>query len=914
MYIDKDEILRSTNGGLDIILSYYPDADVRRKFKVRDEKTPSASMMQKGGIFYVTDFGGDGKAHNAIEVCMKEDNKTFQEAVEYLASKFGIAGVEIKQVKAKFSKRSAKEDEDEGSFSFECKDTMSDFELRTLGIHVSQNVCNQMHFYALKSFCRVKNREVLTWESTEDYPIYLYDAGDYKKILQPLNPEKQFRFQYLGSVTPNILNGFTQLKKKYDDLKKDIDPETEQPRKEKLEEVIIMSGDRDALNMAAYGFNVLWLNSETSKIEAKQYREVAKMVETIYNLPDIDATGKREGIKLALQHIDIKTIWLPDYLLTLKDARGYTRKDFRDWLDLRKTKSRVEVQREIERMLKLALPCRFWDVEVSDKGEKYSFNNVCAYYFLNCNGYYTIDDPNRKEGFSYIKVTGNTVENIKPKDMQRFVDNWLEELEMPIALRNMMYKTNQLSETSLMRIRQADLDFSDYGKDYQLFFFKNATWKVTASEIATYDKNTNFVWKEEVLEHNVKRLADQFRIFRNEAGELDIEINYEGASKFLKYLINTCRIYWREENNRIDEDLRAEYWKTHKFDIAGPMLTDAEVYEQKQHLINKIFALGYLLHRYKNPSKPWAVFAMDNRISEQGQSYGGSGKSLYFNAVKNMMRTITIGGRNPRTLDDKFVFGDVDKYTDFLFIDDASQVFQFNLLFDSITGSMRINPKFNQPYEIRFDDSPKFGIASNFTLKNVDPSTSRRILYTVFSDYYHALDENGEYEEARTVADDFGKNLFFDYNDSEWNEDLNFMCECCRYYLSTNEKINPPMANVYKRNKLAEKGDEFFNWANIYFTQENTLDNLLSKEVIMKEYFEKCNPRMRTTQSFSKRIQAWCQYYGYTLNPSDLCNTSDKKRILKKEDGKTIEMIYIQTKDAAIDEFTKVSASDDKPF
>ena len=123
------------------------------------------------------------------------------------------------------------------------------------------------------------------------------------------------------------------------------------------------------------------------------------------------------------------------------------------------------------------------------------------------------------------------------------------------------------------------------------------------------------------------------------------------------------------------------------------------------------------------------------------------------------------------------------------------------------------------------------------------------------------------------------------------------------------------MANVYKRNKLAEMGDEFFNWANIYFTQDNTLDILLSKETVQNEYFEKCNPRTRTSQSFSKRMQAWCQYYGYTLNPSDLCNTSDKNRIIRKVDGKTTEQMYIQTTGTeTTDEFTRVELSNEKPF
>ena len=34
MYIKQEDILSKTDGGLDIILSYYPDADKKKSFKI----------------------------------------------------------------------------------------------------------------------------------------------------------------------------------------------------------------------------------------------------------------------------------------------------------------------------------------------------------------------------------------------------------------------------------------------------------------------------------------------------------------------------------------------------------------------------------------------------------------------------------------------------------------------------------------------------------------------------------------------------------------------------------------------------------------------------------------------------------------------------------------------------------------
>ena len=75
-------------------------------------------------------------------------------------------------------------------------------------------------------------------------------------------------------------------------------------------------------------------------------------------------------------------------------------------------------------------------------------------------------------------------------------------------------------------------------------------------------------------------------------------------SHFFGYLINTSRLFWRKETetnfNERPEEERQAYLEAHPFDIAGEGLSDLEIWEQKQNLINKIFTFGYMLHRYND--------------------------------------------------------------------------------------------------------------------------------------------------------------------------------------------------------------------------------------------------------------------------------------------------------------------------
>ena len=87
----------------------------------------------------------------------------------------------------------------------------------------------------------------------------------------------------------------------------------------------------------------------------------------------------------------------------------------------------------------------------------------------------------------------------------------------------------------------------------------------------------------------------------------DIRINAV-PSNFFGYVINSSRVYWRKElEYNFDDKSVGEaesYREKHKFDIEGEGLTAEEVAEQKRNLINKIFTIGYMLHRYKSLRVP----------------------------------------------------------------------------------------------------------------------------------------------------------------------------------------------------------------------------------------------------------------------------------------------------------------------
>lgn len=946
--IKPEQIYAATEDGLRILEIHIPNVREflrsKKAFKLREESTASAYVKHQKRhdgltVYGVTDFGDDGKMKDPIQIHMDATGLRFPEAIMDLAQMFGVQDCLNRAInKPDIRQDQAPADMPDGHEFFELLDDFTDDMCRVMGPKVTREHLRALHWLPVKFFARVKDRRITFRYSNERFPIFMRECwytnkegkqDCFYKLYEPMNPDKNYRFSYTprGKKQPDYVNGLSELRDTFRRMNDEEeaawlrDPANEgKPYIEKkLPSAVICSGERDSLCARSQGYLPLWLNSETVELTAEAHREIMRYVEVLYNIPDVDATGISRGSKMALKYMDIHTVWLPsEYLSQYRDNRGKPRKDLRDWMELRPEPG------EFKKLINRAVPACFWTVkiETSKDGKnvkrKFYIDFICLKNFLNLNGFFTLRDKTKKDT-QFIKVTGNIVELVTPKEIRAFVEKWAEEESLDRELRNLIANTQFLNAASLESLRELDPDFTNYTDRAQWFYFPKFALEVTAAGIIKHDSRSNitgrYVWRQNVIDHDVKVLDDMFTITHPEgqtdSADFDITINAHGSNYF-RYLINSSRIYWRKELEQnlagLTEGEARQYRAAHRFDIEGEGLTPEEIQEQKQCLINKIFTIGYMMHRFKSPSRPWAPFVMDNVIGENDQCNGGSGKSFMFKALSQFVNFVPLPGRNTKLFENQFWAERISRHVDIALFDDIDEYFPIKQLYDTITGDMTINPKNNQSYTLTYEEAPKFAFTTNYVPKEFNGSTVRRMLYVVMSDYYHQLTEENDYNETRTIRDDFNKDLFSSqYTEDEWAADINFIMQCVRFYLSVaplNIKIEPKMSNIIYRKYLRDMSDNFRDWAEQYFAEGGDhLDCAIVRQEAYEDYKRFSGAGKTTMQGFTKALKGYCYTYDYIdeLNPEDQCNSGGGTRILKRISdpltGKTksTDMIYLRT-------------------
>jgi hypothetical protein len=933
-YIEAKDVLDSTNGGLDIILDLYPQAhicveDKRKKFKMREEKSASANLHKTtDGTWLVTDFGGDAKPRNGILSWMLERGVDFVDALRQIAAKYGIAGQEqvSEQNRAEYTEEPADPDIEDGLWTWETRGSFTDLEIETI---ISRNVLKHVgwkdagetkhkeaystiaakfkyyRWHSLISYSLIKNRKKMTFSATDQYPIFLIDEGKHQKLYQPKHPDKGKRFMYIGEKPKHFIHGLDQLEKEYNRKKAEHEEEDrydedgkEKKKKDfKLEEAILCSGGSDGINVALLGYHILWQNSETEGLQGWQYKDIAPKVEKLYQLQDIDHTGKTSSHKLALEYLEVYTIELPEELLLKRDGRGNPCKDVRDYLN-------HFTRYNFDRLVKSALPYKFWDQVPNyvGRGEnqvfvgyKYVIRSLRAINFLHKCGFSRMPLAHDENDWIYIHKNGNVVRQVDAGIMQDYLHNFVKTGYHDEDLREAMLNTTRINEMVLQTIEYTQLDFTDYTPYSQFIFFKNKTIEITRTEIKHHRQGAvnRYIWKDEVHQHNISEIPEApFIVTKDKLlGTYDIEVK-DHNNPFLKYLIQTSRIHWRtelegERMHNLTPEQREQYAKDNHCVIDGPNLTPDEIDEQKQHLLNKLFVIGWHLHRYKDPTKGWFSWGMDGKMSDDGKSHGGSGKSLLFDRTLRLMmpKNVFINARDPKRVESEFKYDGLDENTRYVLFEDCYEHFKAEQFYVDTNGDIDVNPKGKTKYTVKFSQGPKFAFTSNFMPRDQSPSTLRRILYYVCSDYYHEKGDNGEYLERRTPETDLGLKLFDGFDYDQWNSFYHLMFYCIQFFLNTDEKIRPAMENVNKRNLLTLMGVEFHKWATGYFTEEaGTIDKFIAREEPQKA-FNQINNYKITPQQFKTKLAAYCKFYGYILDPTKYQGKNDI--IVKKMPAKT---------------------------
>ena len=929
--VDIKKLYESTAMGLEIVKDLYPQAEEGKVFRIRIEgdNDPSCRLHKrkinvKGEqmeVWGVTDFGDDGW-RNPIDLYKDArgySQERFYEALQELAQKYNVCEtVDSKINIPRIEKRPALPEEKNGTRNWDIKEHVSVSDLTVMGRTVKQETLDALGWKALNWIASTKDGQTTIKHSTENYPIFIREcivkddddkgpAEKFYKIYEPLNANKNFRFLYypIGGKPDGYVNGLHELKKAHTQYNAKMREEFESNEKNKdkkyqevkLPCVALCSGERDALACRSMGVPPIWINSETARLDGATVKLVLEYANAIYNIPDIDDTGIREGKKIALSFLDIKTVWLPNRLRNFRDHRGKPRKDLNDWIDLHPKRE------EFYALLKGAKTAKFW--VKNDKGLALDTANL--HYFLHLNGFSTYEYDENQEDTELIKIDGYEVTKVYPKTIRKFLRRWVSQNLNDHEVMNLVLNSTKISINGFEGMEDKNLDFTNHTSTSQTFFFSNVAVMVTEDEIKPIKREdyntTSFVWSDSVIKHNFRKVDEDFFSVTKEiddTGRTTFKVHINKVnSQLMGYFINSSRIHWRKEmETRFDNPTEREtYAAAHKFDLEGEGLTEEEKTDHLQNFLNKVFVAGYMLHGYKDPSRAWAAYAMDNKIGEEGQRNGGSGKSIFFEALSHLMPTVTISGKDPNIFENSHTFERVNRKTRMVVVEDCAKSLDIEDFYLLINGEFHVNPKNKTIFSIPFTESPKMAFSTNYVPLAFDGSSVRRMLYMVFGDYYHQQTDENDYLETRKLSDDFGQNILPPYSSEEqWNADINFLLQCERAYLKLiqqNAMIVPPMQNILIRKNMTVMGDNFQEWAFQYFAEDSgRLNREIEKENVFNDCISQANIPKLTPHTFTKKLKAFVAVADWIdeLDPKEMCGKDGRIR----RDSK--QYIYLRSK------------------
>lgn len=984
-YIDQDKIYELTEQGFSIFAHYFTESVIRNPkhyIKAREEKSASARVSWYQNYWRITDYGNQSELNSskAIDFVMWKENLSYYDALQFIEQVIIRREIEPgtftrSRYVPEYSYREMTPEDKKGAYNFTFKEHPSEDDLSAFGRYVTEEhldhfYCKTIDSYEYCSNNKKLNRDVVhCFKSTKDFPMFLFDDGNYKKLYKPMEQEKKNRFFYIGTKPDNYIYGLKQiLEAENEFVSDDPDDDEQEPLKKpdnKPNAVVVdlfrCSGESDAINLYSIGFHSYWLNSESKDFTWQMFKEVDDLCKNHYQVMDLDATGQREALKNALKHIDIYTIELPTWLKYKTDWRGNPCKDLKDFINI--AGNTEESTRYDMLVLKRAsMRVKFWNKILDKKTKSYNYNLNMEdfFFFLKANGFYQMDSVyHKKAGYCYVKLDGKVAELIHPDDIKRiikrFTKDWIRSKKLMDAkeILNKLNGSAQITESNIDGLEKIDLDFRNYNQFAEYLHFKNCSLKITKDKIESIKQievpnyilgklyvnqrtishliDRNFRMNElpaieinaspeyqELLDKIANAKTDEERTDLNvdesnfpDIDKYDIKINDNFI--FVQFLRDLSRIHWRKEIERKEE------------------LTIVEKKEENLMLANLMFVLGYHCAQFKDPGKAWLTLLQDYLISAVGTASGGSGKSLLSKAITFCRASFYKGGKK---MGDKnvwqFFYDGLTEFHDFIEVDDMHEFADFTQLYTDITGAREVNPKNYTAIVLNYEDSGKMLVSYNYTLPNTDASTYRRLLNCAVSDYYHERTKVNDYRESRSPLTKFNRRLYDDFTEEEWVKFYNLIAYCIqlqqRFY-----KIQPNMTNLdkqqYRRLMAAGLGkeEEFLKWANIYFQKcqgekpeyspEHTgYFNVPVIKLVAFEAFKKTlTPKQAAdykVNRFKTHVEAWCNYHGYTFNPEELINDKINKRITKTIDGESKEVFYISTAVKPIIELPEVSNND----
>lgn len=922
---NTSDLYEATNGGLDILHKYFPDCigsetSGSKKFKFRaTEKTASACLFNTGEKWIIKDFGN--KSYDAVSAVISKTGLEFKEVIKKLYAEFGVSENAV-NYSANISFKENKDNLSDDYFNIVTKEYEN---LTYFGHFVTAEIAKKYNVVEIESYTRItkKEKKVMTTTATENYPIFAYsDKLDvWAKLYQPAEFKRKdkngrtvnYKHGYLGKKDNDYIHGLDAIlnavdedtiNKLYDELSRTKGKIARQELLEEIKEcqvknVILCSGGSDGLNVASISddYYPIWLNSEGQMLTYNQYQRINKLCQNFYNLPDTDNSGKKYAYAVSNKYWNIRSIWLP------QSKMGANGKDFRDWLKYYAKADKNTIKRQFENLMRVALKCNF--IDKNDKGRP-QVNLANFHYFLNANNYFSykqnlhIGDKSNEDTSFLVKIDGYKVSIPETAEIRNFCIEYLKDKGADLDKINLIKRSRAFTVNELKNIDGVELDFTNCNAVSQYFYFKNGIVTITKDNIAfsTQNSNNRYVWQHKVVNKNFTTQNNYFEYYQDEQGNNRVRI-LDNSCDFMNYVINGSRVYWRKEIEEPYDTVQEQekYRNENLFTLNGKNLTEKEHIIQEKHFLNKCFAFGYLLHRYKREDFAKFIYIMDDTVKESDDdANGGTGKSLGVRGLKELLNVFTIDGKDNNLTNNNHLLGGLQLEHDLINIEDGNKSLTFDYFYNKITGEIEVNPKQRQSYAIAYKDAPKFVGTFNYGLSKNRGSDLRRLFFVSYGDYYHA--HTDKFNNERKVSDDFGYSFFQDWNDEQYNRFYNFLMQCCQLYLANiGNEFKAPMDNITVNNLKAQIGDNCIEWAQDYFSSEENFNINLPKKELYASYVDYVGKKSALgIGRFKKAVEKYCKLEGYVFNPKRLRNTQGRIMINKLDGIKrtTEECFYIE--------------------
>lgn len=405
--------------------------------------------------------------------------------------------------------------------------------------------------------------------------------------------------------------------------------------------------------------------------------------------------------------------------------------------------------------------------------------------------------------YRLVRVLDGMVEESSTEQIKKFIKNYINRLPSsfdaglePQSLMETIYKgANQyFSDNFFEFFERAELDFLKDTREAAYIPFKNGVVKITKDkiEMLEYGSIKEVIWKSQVIDHHIY---------------IENDFAYENV-EYYKFIERICDF---------DPD----------------------------RIVYAISLIGYLLHKYKDPARPFAVILCEE--TENEAKGGGTGKGIFNKALGYINNLVVVDGKNFK-VDKNFAFQRVDLDTRLLAIEDTRRNVDFEGFYSIITEGITVEKKNKDELRIHYKDSPKVIFTTNYTIPNAGNHAKRRQKVFEFSGYF---------SPQRTPEDEFGHKLFEDWDKDEWNRFYNFMFHCVMDYLENGVTDVPPSDKLIRKQIKVQFGEEFLDY---FMGLKDESGNVITLERLYNDYlaFAGCDKKDYSLKRFTRGLEESC--------------------------------------------------------